>query len=106
MSPRGKTPKQPPKFRSEDDERRFWATADATDHFDWDRAEFVAFKKLRPSTKVISLRLPEGLLEEIKLLARQRDVPYQSLMKIYLATQVDRELRARSEAKPSRRKAS
>ena len=86
-------PKKPiPAFDNEDDEREFWATADSTDYVDWDRAERVVLPKLKPSTKTISLRLPESLLDELKLLANQRDVPYQSLLKMFLAEQVKREM--------------
>ena len=65
-----------PKFRSEDEEREFWATADSTEYFDWSRAHRVAFPNLKPSTDTISLRVPQGLLDDLKVLANQRDVPY------------------------------
>lgn len=81
-----------PKFKSEDKERDFWATADTSEYFDWSKAERVVFPNLRPSTKTISLRLPESLLAYIKSLANKRDVPYQSLMKIFLAERVEREM--------------
>ncbi len=84
-----------PKFRSEDEETSFWAEADSVDHIDWDRGRQVAFPKLKPSVKTISLRLPEVMLEELKLLANRMDVPYQSLMKIYLAERIDREMKGR-----------
>lgn len=87
-----------PKFRSEDEERSFWAEADSVDHIDWGLGRPVRFPKLKPSVKTISLRLPEIMLEELKLLANRMDVPYQSLMKIYLAERIDREVRGR---KPS-----
>ena len=85
--------KKIPKFKTEDEEREFWAKADSSEYIDWSKAAQPSFSKLSPSLKTISLRLPEMLLEEIKRLARQRDVPYQSLMKIYLAERVERELR-------------
>lgn len=85
---RTKVPKPIPKFRSEDEEREFWATADTTEYFDWPKAERVSFPNLKPSTATISLRLPQGMLDELKVLANQRDVPYQSLLKVYLAERI------------------
>ena len=84
-----------PKFKSEDEESEFWATHDSTDYVDWKRAERVMLPELRPSLKTISLRLPESMLEELKLLAHKRDVPYQSLLKIFLAERIREELKAR-----------
>lgn len=81
-----------PKFKTEDDEREFWATHDLTDYFDVSKAERVIFPNLKLSTETISLRVPQTLLAEIKQLANKKDVPYQSLMKIYLAEKVDEEL--------------
>ena len=99
---RAKAPlKAIPKFRSEDEEREFWATADSTEYFDWSSAQRVAFPNLKPSTETISLRLPQGLLDDLKVLANQRDVPYQSLLKVYLAERVAVERDAT--ARPSRR---
>jgi predicted DNA binding CopG/RHH family protein len=83
--------KSPPQFRSEDAEREFWANHDVVDYFDWDEAVSGSFPVLRPSTTTISLRLPELLLEELKALANERDVPYQSLLKVFLAERVARE---------------
>lgn len=83
-----KNPKPVPTFRSEDEEREFWATADTIEYFDWSRAQRLAFPNLKPSTATISLRLPQGLLEELKVLANQRDVPYQSLLKVFLAERI------------------
>jgi predicted DNA binding CopG/RHH family protein len=80
-----------PRFRSEDEEREFWATHDSTDYFDYTDAHEVIFPKLRPSTATISLRLPQGLLDDLRVLANQRDVPYQSLLKVYLAERVAEE---------------
>ena len=85
--------RQIPKFKNEDEEREFWAKADTSEYFDWTKAEEVIFPNLRPSTETISLRLPEYLLARIKQLANFRDVPYQSLMKIFLAEKVRDELR-------------
>jgi predicted DNA binding CopG/RHH family protein len=80
-----KNPKSIPKFRSEAEERRFWETHDSTDHIDWSRAERARLPNLKPSTTSISLRLPVTLLDRIKVAANKRDVPYQSLIKTWLA---------------------
>jgi predicted DNA binding CopG/RHH family protein len=85
--------KQIPKFKNEDEERDFWAKADSSKYFDWSKAEEVIFPNLKPSTESISLRLPSILLANIKQLANKKDVPYQSLMKIFLAEKVDDLLR-------------
>lgn len=87
-------PKQIPKFKSEDEEREFWATHDSTEYADWRKAKKAVFSNLKPSVKKISLRLPESMLEELKLLANKRDVPYQSLLKIFLAERIEKELEA------------
>ncbi len=84
--------KQIPSFKNEDAERDFWATADSSEYFDWSKAERVIFPNLKPSTESISLRLPKFLLAEIKVLANKKDVPYQSLMKIFLSEKVNQEL--------------
>ena len=86
--------KKIPKFRTEDEEREFWATRNSSEYVDWDKAKKVRFSNLKPSVKTISLRLPESMLEEIKILANKQDVPYQSLMKIFLAERIQRELSA------------
>ncbi len=78
-----------PPFKSEAEERAFWESHDSTDYVDWSRAERVRFPNLKPSTKAISLRLPVDLLERIKIAANKRDVPYQSLIKVWLAEKVD-----------------
>ena len=77
-----------PKFKSEAEERRFWETHDSTDYVDWSKAERVRFPNLKPSTTAISIRLPSALLEQIKIAANKRDVPYQSLIKMWLAEKV------------------
>jgi predicted DNA binding CopG/RHH family protein len=79
-----------PAFESEADERAFWETHDSTDHVDWSKAERARFPNLKPSTRAISLRLPAPLLERIKVAANKRDVPYQSLIKMWLAEKVER----------------
>ena len=81
-----------PKFKTEGQERKFWNTHDSKDYINWDEAEEVTLPKLKPSTKTISIRLPESLLEELKLLANKRDVPYQSLLKIFLSERIDSEM--------------
>ena len=78
-----------PMFESEAQERTFWESHDSADYVDWNGAERVRFPNLKPSSKAISLRLPVDLLERIKTAANKRDVPYQSLIKIWLAEKVD-----------------
>ena len=78
-----------PSFKSEAEERAFWESHDSADYVDWSRAEHVRFPNLRPTSKTISLRLPVDLLERIKTAANKRDVPYQSLIKIWLSEKVD-----------------
>ena len=80
-----------PRFRVEDKERGFWAAADSVDYVDWRQARRVSFPNLKPSTRTISLRLPEALLADLKVLANKQDVPYQSLLKIYLAERIRQE---------------
>ena len=83
-----------PNFENEDKEREFWAEADSSEYIDWKKAKKIILPNLKPSVKTISLRLPESMLEEIKLLANKRDVPYQSLMKIFLFERINKELSA------------
>lgn len=87
--------KRIPEFKNEDEEREFWDNHDSTEYINWKQAERITFSNLKPSVKKISLRLPESMLEELKLLANKRDVPYQSLLKIFLAERIDKELAAR-----------
>ena len=84
--------KRIPKFKSEDKEREYWAKQDSTEVLDWKKGKKVVLPNLKPSVKTISLRLPESMLEELKLLANKRDVPYQSLLKIYLSEKIEEEL--------------
>ena len=78
-----------PHFNSEDEEREFWAAHDSTDYIDWSMAvRNPVLPNLKPSTRTVSIRLPESLIAELKSLANKRDVPYQSLMKIFLAEKV------------------
>ncbi len=85
-----------PKFRSEDQEREFWAKADSTEYVNWDDAKRVVLPNLKASQKTISLRLPAMMLAEIRRLANKRDVPYQSLMKVFIAERLAEELRGSS----------
>lgn len=87
--------KQIPSFKNEDEERAFWKTHDSTEFIDWSKAKKAVFPNLKPSTKTISLRLPESIIAALKLLANKRDVPYQSLLKVFLAEKVDQEMRHR-----------
>jgi predicted DNA binding CopG/RHH family protein len=85
--------KKIPKFNSEAEERQFWQKNDSSEYIDWSEAEDVVLSRLKPSTRTISIRLPESMIEELKLLANKRDVPYQSLLKIFLSERIDSELR-------------
>jgi predicted DNA binding CopG/RHH family protein len=81
-----------PQFKNEDEERDFWATHDSTDYIDWSKAEKnPTLSNLKPSTRTVSIRLPESLIASLKTLANKRDVPYQSLMKIFLSERVKEE---------------
>jgi len=84
--------KKIPKFSSEAEEQEFWAKEDSTQYIDWENAKNVVLPKLKPSLKTISLRLPELMLAELKVLANKRDIPYQSLLKIFLAERIDQEM--------------
>ena len=85
--------KKIPKFTNEDSERKFWATADSTEYVDWSAAKRTKLVNLRPSLKTISLRLPVAMIEDLKVLANRRDVPYQSLLKVFLAERLAQERR-------------
>ena len=87
-----------PTFRSEDEEREFWAKHDTVDYIDWSQARWVTFPNLKPSTETISLRLPAALLADLKILANRRDVPYQSLLKVFLAERLRHERAAETAA--------
>jgi predicted DNA binding CopG/RHH family protein len=84
--------KRIPRFKNEDQEREFWSKHDSTDYVDWNKAKKVTLPNLKPSVKTISIRLPEMMLQELKLLANKRDVPYQSLLKMFLAERIEAEL--------------
>ena len=79
------------KFENEDKEREFWANEDSTEHVDWKKGKRTRFPNLKPSVKTISLRIPESLLDDLKEMAHSRDVPYQSLIKLYLADRIRKE---------------
>jgi predicted DNA binding CopG/RHH family protein len=83
-----------PSFTSEAEEQEFWQKRDSTDYIDWSKGKIGVFPELKPSTKTISLRLPESLLAAIKTLANKKDVPYQSLMKVFLSEKLQDELNA------------
>ncbi len=81
--------KKVPEFKSEAEERAFWESKDSTEYVDWKQAKRAQFPNLKPSTKTISLRLPESLLDRIKIEANKRDMPYQSLIKVWLSDDVE-----------------
>lgn len=84
--------KKIPRFRNEEEERKFWATHDSTEYVEYSNAKKVVFQNLKPSVRTVSIRLPESLIAHLKLLANKRDVPYQSLMKIFLSERIRKEL--------------
>ncbi len=84
--------KKIPKFENEVEEQEFWANHDSSEYINWEKAEKLTPSKLKPSLKTISIRLPKILLEELKLIANKKDVPYQSLMKIFIAERIEQEL--------------
>lgn len=92
-----------PEFRSHEEAGEFWMTHDTTEYLDWSKAQRVQFPKLRPSTTTISLRLPQGMLDELRILANQQDVPYQSLLKVYLAERLAAERGRSSAGQPNKR---
>jgi predicted DNA binding CopG/RHH family protein len=81
-----------PKFKNENSERQFWGRNDSTDFVDWKKGKRIVPARLRPSVKTISVRLPEMMVEELKLLANKKDVPYQSLLKMFLSERIEAEL--------------
>ena len=83
-----------PKFRTEDSERKFWASHDSTDYIDWRKGKHVTPPNLKPSSQTISIRLPKPMLERLKLLANKRDVPYQSLLKMFVADRLKSEFKS------------
>ena len=85
--------KKLPEFKTEDEERQFWATADSTEYVDWQLGKRKKLVQLKPTLRTISLRLPVSMIEDLKVLANQRDVPYQSLLKVFLAERLAQERR-------------
>ena len=85
------TNKKLPDFKTENEERKFWAAADSTEYIDWRSAKRTKFVQLKPSLRTISLRLPVSMIEDLKVLANRRDVPYQSLLKVFLAERLAKE---------------
>jgi predicted DNA binding CopG/RHH family protein len=85
--------KEIPNFETEDEEREFWATHDSMDYIDWVKAKPMIFPNLKPTTRTISLRLPNSMLERLKVAANKRDVPYQSLIKMFLKERLDEEFK-------------
>ena len=83
--------KEIPRFKNEDEERAFWAARDSSEYIDWSQSKTITLPKLKPTLKTISIRLPETMIEELKIFGNKRDVPYQSLMKIFLAERVEQE---------------
>ena len=81
-----------PEFKNDDEEREFWSSHDSAEYVDWKKAKRIILSNLRPSVKTISLRLPESMLEALKLIANKRDVPYHSLVKVFLAERIEQEL--------------
>jgi predicted DNA binding CopG/RHH family protein len=90
------TKKKLPEFKNEDEERKFWADADSTEYVDWSSGKRKRLVHLKPSLRTISLRLPVSMIEDLKILAHRRDVPYQSLLKVFLAERLARERQQRS----------
>ncbi len=84
--------KKIPVFKSEGEERRFWAREDSAEYLDWGKAKPAVFPHLKPSLKTISLRLPESMIAELKVLANKMDIPYQSLLKLFLSERIKKEL--------------
>ncbi|HXG85920.1 MAG TPA: BrnA antitoxin family protein [Pyrinomonadaceae bacterium] len=85
--------KEIPVFKSETEERAFWSKENSTDYVDWETAETHVLPKLKPTTRTISLRISEAMLEKIRLAANKRDVPYQSLIKMFLKERLDEEFK-------------
>jgi predicted DNA binding CopG/RHH family protein len=86
------TKKKIPKFSNEDEEREFWGRAESTDYVDWSKGTRETLPKLRPTLRTISIRLPESMIAQLKRLANKKDVPYQSLVKVFLSDRIESEL--------------
>ena len=87
--------KKVPNFKSEDQEWDFWSNQDSTEYVDWEKAKRVSLTNLKPSTRTISVRLPESMLDDLKMLANKKDIPYQSLLKVFLSERIKDELRTK-----------
>jgi len=85
------TGKMIPDFKTEAEERVFWQEHDSSEYLDWSEAEETVMPKLKPSTRSISIRVPESMIEELKVLANNRDVPYRSLLKIFISERINAE---------------
>lgn len=85
-----------PEFRTEDEARQFWGAHDSTEFIDWRTAKRYKFPNLKPTLRTISVRLPVSMIEDLKILANKRDVPYQSLLKVFLAERLQEERRRAS----------
>lgn len=86
--------KKIPHFKNEEEESEFWNQNDSSEYIDWSKGKSAIFPNLKPSTQSVSIRLPVGMIESLKVLANKKDVPYQSLMKVFLSERVSKELRA------------
>ncbi|MCK4339498.1 MAG: BrnA antitoxin family protein [Candidatus Cloacimonetes bacterium] len=82
-----------PKFKNEDEEREFWSKNDSTEYIDYTKAKKAIFPNIKPTTHAISIRIPDYLLNRLKMLAHKKDVPYQSLLKVYLTEKVEEEIK-------------
>jgi predicted DNA binding CopG/RHH family protein len=87
-----KIKKKVPKFKNEEEERKFWKRNDSAEYVDWSKAKRISFPKLKPSVRSISLRLPESMLNDLRTIANKKDVPYQSLLKLFLSEKIKEEL--------------
>lgn len=86
--------KEIPTFQNEDDEREFWTKEDSTDFLNWEQGDISLLPNLKPTTRAISLRISESMLNQIRLIANKRDVPYQSLIKMFLKDRINEELKS------------
>jgi predicted DNA binding CopG/RHH family protein len=85
--------KKLPKFKDEKEEVEFWATHDSTEYINYSKAKKAIFPNLKPTIRTISIRLPESMIEHLKVLANKRDIPYQSLMKMFLIERIEKEFK-------------
>jgi len=92
--------KKIPKFKSEDEAFKFWSTHDSTNYVDWSKGKRALFPNLKPTSKLISIRFPVSVLDRLQTLANRRDIPYQSLIKIFVNRELEEELRLKSKKHP------